>query len=199
MEAMKMMPMVAVVNSNTLAALGLMNILQGAMPMMRIDVFGSFAELEANSPDRYFHYFVDMGIVMGNQDFFLQRHKKTIVLSQSTEHFILSGKFHNICISLPERQLLRSILMLENKAHAGGRNLPPLNKPKENALSGREIEVLTLIVNGHINKEIADKLKISISTVITHRKNIMAKLSVKSVSSLTAYAVTHGYVDINNI
>lgn len=199
MDAMAMAPTVAVVNPNTLAALGLTNILQGAMPMMRTDVFGSFAELEANDPDMYFHYFVDLNIVMGNQDFFLKRHKKTIVLSQSTEHFILSGRFHNICVSLPKRQLLRSILMLENEAHAGGRNLPPMGKPKEAVLSGREIEVLTLIVNGHINKEIADKLKISVSTVITHRKNIMAKLSVKSVSSLTAYAVTHGYVDINSI
>jgi len=50
-----------------------------------------------------------------------------------------------------------------------------------------------------INKEIAGRLNISITTVITHRKNIMEKLGMKSVSALTIYAVMHGYVDINKI
>ena len=52
---------------------------------------------------------------------------------------------------------------------------------------------------GKINKEIADTLCIGLSTVITHRKNIQEKLGLKSVSSLTIYAVMHGYVDINKI
>ena len=47
--------------------------------------------------------------------------------------------------------------------------------------------------------KIADRLHIGLSTVITHRKNIMDKLGMKSVSALTIYAVMHGYVDINKI
>jgi len=66
-------------------------------------------------------------------------------------------------------------------------------------LSDREIEVLALIVQGYINKEIADRLNIGLTTVITHRKNIMDKLGMRSVSALTIYAVMHGYVDINKI
>ena len=58
---------------------------------------------------------------------------------------------------------------------------------------------MSLIVQGFINKEIAEKLNISLATVVTHRKNIMDKLGMKSVSALTIYAVTHGYVDINKI
>jgi DNA-binding NarL/FixJ family response regulator len=58
---------------------------------------------------------------------------------------------------------------------------------------------MALIVQGYINKEIAERLNISMATVITHRKNIMDKLGIKSVSALTIYAVTHGYVDINKI
>jgi DNA-binding NarL/FixJ family response regulator len=58
---------------------------------------------------------------------------------------------------------------------------------------------MSLIVQGYINKEIAEKLNIGLATVITHRKNIMDKLGFKSVSALTIYAVTHGYVDINKI
>ena len=58
---------------------------------------------------------------------------------------------------------------------------------------------MQLIVLGHINKEIADRLCIGLSTVITHRKNIMEKLHIRSVSALTIYAVTHGYVNIDDI
>ena len=58
---------------------------------------------------------------------------------------------------------------------------------------------MTLIVKGMINKEIADRLNIGLTTVVTHRKNIMDKLSIKSVSQLTIYAVMHGYVSINDI
>lgn len=66
-------------------------------------------------------------------------------------------------------------------------------------LSRREVEVMSLIVQGYINKEVADQLHIGLSTVITHRKNIMEKLGLKSVSALTIYAVTHGYVDIDKV
>ena len=66
-------------------------------------------------------------------------------------------------------------------------------------LSDREAEVMVLIVKGYINKQIADQLHIGLSTVVTHRKNIMEKLGLRSVSALTIYAVMHGYVDINKI
>ena len=55
------------------------------------------------------------------------------------------------------------------------------------------------VIEGYSHKEIAEKLFISTTTVITHRKNIQEKLGIKSVSSLTIYAVMHGYVDINKI
>ena len=62
-----------------------------------------------------------------------------------------------------------------------------------------EIEVLVLITKGLINKEIADKLNISLTTVITHRKNITEKLGIKSVSGLTIYAVMNGYIEADRI
>ena len=71
--------------------------------------------------------------------------------------------------------------------------------PLQNDLSMREIEVLSLVARGFINKEIADKLNISLTTVITHRKNITKKLGIKSVSGLTIYAVMRGYVEADSI
>ena len=50
-------------------------------------------------------------------------------------------------------------------------DMPPIAMPEvhQEILSAREIEVLVLITKGLINKEIADKLNISLTTVITHR------------------------------
>ncbi len=187
-------PRVAIIDANTLAALGLQQILQTVMPFMTVDVYGTTTELSANHADSYFHYFVSMDNLLANQPFFQQRQRKTIVLVTHGD----CPPFHTINVTLPERQLILQLLQLEQHAHRGGRNLPaPHHSSSE--LSPREVEVMTLIVQGLINKEIADRLHISLSTVITHRRNIMDKLSFKSVSALTIYAVTHGYVDINTI
>ncbi len=195
------MPNIAIVDPNTLAVLGLKHILQSVMPMVRIDTFGSFAELAANHPEQYVHYFVDVRIVIGNLQFFLDNRYKTIVLTGTATSRNLD-KFHFICTDQPEKHLVRSLLALEQYAHARGRNLPHgVTEAHENGakLSTREIEVLSLIVKGMINKEIADALNISLPTVVTHRKNVMTKLNARSVSALTVYAVMHGYVDISDI
>ena len=59
-------------------------------------------------------------------------------------------------------------------------------------LTKRETEVLRLLTQGLLNKEIADQLGISLHTVISHRKNIISKLGIKTVSGLTIYAMMHG-------
>ena len=193
-------PKIAVVDPNTLAAMGLKQMLQTVMPIMTVDTFGSFSELEANSPDSYFHYFAAMNIVLENKAFFAERRRKTIVLTLSLDSMSQLSEFHSLCINVPESDLVRALLMLEQHAHGHGENLPPMpDILTRKILSDREIEVMSLIVQGYINKEIADRLHIGLSTVITHRKNIMEKLGMKSVSALTIYAVMHGYVDINNI
>ena len=193
-------PKIAIIDPNTLSALGLKAILQNVMPIMTVDTFGSLSELQANDADSYFHYFSAMAVVLENMQFFTERKRKTIVLTLSLDTMSQLSDFHCLCINSPESELVRSLLMLEQHAHGKGKNLPPmpavLNKK---ILSDREIEVMSLIVQGYINKEIADKLNIGLATVITHRKNIMDKLGMKSVSALTIYAVMHGYVDINKI
>ena len=174
--------------------------LQNVMPIMTVDMYGSFAELTANDPEQYYHYFVAMNVVLENKAFFSEHRRKTIVLTLSLDSNSQLSEFHSLCINVPEQELIRSLLTLEQHANGHGQNLPPMPKVlQQKVLTDREIEVMSLIVQGYINKEIADKLNIGLATVITHRKNIMDKLGMKSVSALTIYAVMHGYVDINKI
>ncbi len=63
---------------------------------------------------------------------------------------------------------------------------------QSDTLSSREKEVLQLIAEGHSTKMIADKLYLSPKTVETHRKNIMEKLNLFTVSELTRYALKNG-------
>lgn len=193
-------PKIAIIDPNTLSALGLKSILQNVMPIMTVDTYGSFTELEANDPDVYFHYFTAMNIVLENMPFFMERKRKTIVLTLSLDTMSQLSGFNCLCTNVPEKQLIRSVLALQQHGHSHGEHLPSMPAIlRQKILTDREIEVMSLIVQGYINKEIADKLNIGLSTVITHRKNIMEKLGMKSVSALTIYAVMHGYVDINKI
>lgn len=77
-------------------------------------------------------------------------------------------------------------------------NTPKKPGKLQDVISDREIDVLKLLASGLANKEIADKLNISINTVITHRKNISKKTGIKSVSGLTIYAVLRKLVTIED-
>jgi DNA-binding NarL/FixJ family response regulator len=66
-------------------------------------------------------------------------------------------------------------------------------------LSERERDVLVLVAKGLANKEIADRLNISIHTVITHRKNIAHKTGIKSVAGLTVYALLNNLLDPTDV
>ena len=62
------------------------------------------------------------------------------------------------------------------------------------ALTAREHEVLTLIADGLSNKEIADRLVLSVKTVDHHRENIMRKLNLHTRVELTRYAIGKGLI-----
>lgn len=69
---------------------------------------------------------------------------------------------------------------------------------KEN-LSQREKEIISNVVKGLTNNEIADKLFISVHTVMTHRRNIARKLQIHSATGLTIYAIVNKLVDLSEI
>lgn len=194
-------PEIAIVEANTLTSLGLKTILERMIPMAVIRTFHSFGELTDDTPDMYAHYFISAQIYVEHNAFFLPRKRKTIVLAGDNHQFQLSG-VPILNIYQAEEQLVKDILKLHQHAHHDGypvKDMPPTPPTTGHELSAREIEVLVLITKGLINKEIADKLNIGLTTVITHRKNITEKLGIKSVSGLTIYAVMNGYVEADRI
>ena len=194
-------PEIAIVEANTLTSLGLKTILERMIPMAVIRTFHSFGELTDDTPDMYAHCFISAQIYVEHNAFFLPRKRKTIVLAGDSHQFQLSG-VPILNIYQAEEQLVKDILKLHQHAHHDGypvKDMPPTPPTTGHELSAREIEVLVLITKGLINKEIADKLNIGLTTVITHRKNITEKLGIKSVSGLTIYAVMNGYVEADRI
>ncbi len=70
---------------------------------------------------------------------------------------------------------------------------------KNTELSEREKTILKHVARGETNKEIAENLFLSTHTVITHRKNITAKLGIKTISGLTVYAILNNLVSLEEI
>ena len=198
---------IAIIDNNLLARIGLANLLEEIIPEFTIRTFGSFAELMADTPDMFVHYFVSIQIYLEHTAFFLRKKFQTVVLCNAETQAQLSGVL-SLNINQDEQHLVKSILLLHQHGHHKGHPqghpagmLPAARSqmPPQNDLTMREIEVLSLVARGFINKEIADKLHISLTTVITHRKNITEKLGIKTVSGLTIYAVMRGYVEADSI
>lgn len=73
------------------------------------------------------------------------------------------------------------------------------NTEKTESLTDREIEILSSVVKGLTNKEIAQKLFLSTHTVISHRRNITRKLEIHSTAGLTIYAIVNKLVSLDEI
>ena len=76
---------------------------------------------------------------------------------------------------------------------------PEEENGEQDVLSQREKEIVTCVVKGMTNKAIADKLFLSIHTIITHRRNIARKLQIHSPAGLTIYAIVNKLVALEDI
>ena len=65
-----------------------------------------------------------------------------------------------------------------------------------NNLSTREIEIIKLWGNSYTNKEMADKLFISVRTVESHKNHIMQKLNLKTAVDLVKFAIKNSIIEI---
>jgi DNA-binding NarL/FixJ family response regulator len=70
-----------------------------------------------------------------------------------------------------------------------------LQKKTSTELTSREAELLQLIAEGHVNKQIASELNISIKTVEKHRQHLMEKLNIHDIAGLTRFAIASGIIE----
>jgi DNA-binding NarL/FixJ family response regulator len=73
---------------------------------------------------------------------------------------------------------------------------PPPRAKRPESLTSREQEILELIWAGFKNKEIGQRLKISVKTVEAHRANMMKKMRVSNTAQLLKTAITGGVIRI---
>lgn len=122
-------------------------------------------------------------MLISNLDYFLQRKNRVIMLVNDLE--VKKTPFRSIGCNVAIEDIINAVkdILSNNKVDTGSGDLSP-----------REIEVLKELATGKTQKEIADHLCISATTVVTHRKNISSKLGIRSISGLALYAAMKGYI-----
>jgi DNA-binding CsgD family transcriptional regulator len=189
---------IAIVDSNILAALGLQPLLTDLIPVAEVHIFISFDELQAADQGQFVHYFVASRLYFEHAAYFREKTRRAIVLVNGDLQ-IAGVPTLNVCQS--EQALVKSILAIRRQGHPHEAPHHPVSHPSSGigGLSPREVEVAILLAKGYINKEIADQLHISLTTAITHRKNIMEKLHARSLADIILYVVMNGLIDVGEL
>jgi len=150
------------------------------------------------------HYIVedDLQFIIINPQVLLVDTKEFLYLKQRTPNVIWCA----LVYSFFERQVLEMFDMqlqitdsrdfIVNSIRRRLRNEFGDDMNNTEQLSERELDVLRLLVKGNMNKEIADKLNISVHTVISHRKSITQKTGIKTEAGLTIYALSNKIINL---
>ena len=184
---------IAIILPDTLQGVGLQSMLTDYFPPVEISHYPTFEALSTSGHVTFDYYFTNAALFVLNTDFFLPRRSKTMILIDGTEGDGGLSATNHITIKAPLEIIIEQLEQL----FTGDNNSISCENNKE--LSTRETNVLQLIVKGSTNKEIADKLNISLNTVLSHRKNITTKLGIKTVSGLTFYAIMNGIISGDEI
>ena len=196
---MERRPAIAVIAPSILTALGMKSILEKIIPMAEVEVFNDVHALEESGMERYFHFFTAAPLFVRHSALFRPYRRRVILLAGGSVPPELAD-MRRLNILRSEEELVRDIMHMHRSVHHDAHDPAPDASAAQGAvLSAREAEVLVLIARGHINKEIAQRLGIGLTTVISHRRNLMEKLGIRSVSGLTLYAVTRGYVEADEL
>lgn len=187
---------IAIIDHNILMCIGLQQLLGDLMPMADIVVFNSMEEMKKENDFEFVHFFVSSRIYLLHSQFFRERQRKTIVLVNGA--MVINDMYTlNVCQS--EKSLVHDILELHRRGRHNSVWAMTSPSVQEGVFSPRETEVAVLLCKGYINKEIADLLDLGVTTVITHRKNIMAKLHARSLADVIIYCVVNGIVNIEDL
>jgi DNA-binding CsgD family transcriptional regulator len=181
---------VVIVSTNQLLCVGLRTILTDCFSVETVGIYTTFGDFTLDHSVDY--VFVHPDTFVLNHDLFDAFPGKAIVMMEHEPHdasFLPSA----LNITFPEADMIEQLRTIFSRGPASrGLHAP-------GSLTSREIDVLKLVARGQLNKQIADRLSISLHTVISHRKNITRKLGIKTVSGLTMYAVLNGLISSRDI
>ncbi len=114
------------------------------------------------------------------------------LIQPSTSNKIISRFTYTLNIQNNKYQLIEDLQKIVGKDEKNATD-------EEQTLSKRETEILRQLALGLTNQEVADKLFLSVHTVMTHRKKITRKLGIKTVSGLTVYALMNKLLDMREV
>ena len=198
-----MMPQIAILSENTLEAMSLRSLISDIAPGVDIACYSNIESFNAASP-LVAHMFISAKLLFANMEMFRPMLRRTIVITDGDNTQFAHLGMHTIDTTQSESAIVRKILQIHSAGHPAGHHSHNAEQTEITTsvtatLSQREKEVLALLVKGYINKEIADKLNISLTTVIFHRNNISEKLKTRSIGRLTIYAVLNNIVSLSEI
>lgn len=202
-----MVPQIAIISENTLEAMTLRSLLSDITPGIDVVCYHNVEEFNAAAP-HVAHLFVSAKVLFANMEMFRPLLRRTMAITEGDNTSFTQSGIRTIDATASESAIVRQILHIHQAGHPSGRHPHEMQHeggvahettPEISPLSQREKEVLALLVKGYINKEIADKLNISLTTVIFHRNNISEKLKTRSLGRLTIYAVLNNIVSLSEI
>ena len=194
-----MTPCIAIIDRNTLSGIALRSLLWETFGNVEIHLYNTMERFVADSNRHFIHFFVDSDILFRYIDEFVTLKNQTTVLYEGAGAKFIKEGFNVLDLSLGEGELKNKIMQTQLVSRYEQQMDEGRRRNTGNELSPREQEVLVLMVKGLINKEIAEKLGVSLPTVIFHRNNICDKLQTRSIGKLTIHAVLSGLIDINDI
>lgn len=120
-----------------------------------------------------------------------QKSLRLIAFQRALADARLMQRFDAVVSIYDTAEQIKEKLLQLHGSEAGGK--------EHDALSAREREIVVCVVKGMTNKQIAEKLCLSLHTVITHRRNIAGKLQIHSPAGLTIYAIVNKLVELSEI
>ena len=202
-----MVPQIAIISANTLEAMTLRSLLSDITPGVDVVCYHTIEEYTAAAP-AVAHLFVSAKVLFENMELFRPLLRRTMVITEGDNTPFSQSGIRTIDATASESAIVRQLLHIHQAGHPSGRHPHEATHGSEmmrestsetSLLSQREKEVLALLVKGYINKEIADRLNISLTTVIFHRNNISEKLKTRSLGRLTIYAVLNNIISLSDI
>ena len=160
-------------------AMPVLNGLEATRQILAADPRAKVVILSAHSDDEYIERTRAAGVVG-----FLEKQTSAEILTRAIREVASGNTFFSPCIARRLRD-----------QHDKPRDRNGQLRTHGARLTSRESEVLQLVAEGSANKQVASRLGISIKTVEKHRQNLMDKLNIHDVATLTRYAISAGVIE----